>query len=194
MRRALLLILLIAPALALAAATPTVYRWVDSHGVVHFSDQPHPGAKKVKLSRLSIINFKTSKQSASLPPLPATSNLARSAHMNTKIRIVSPKPGQTLRPANWRVPVSVQISHGLHPDEKLIYVLDGKVIGKPMTQTHLVLHPVYRGKHELTVQAVGKSGTIITSSSVTFYVHHPSVLLHPGKHRPGPPSNGGGRG
>ena len=48
LQRALTIILgsiVLAPALA----STTVYRWVDEQGIVHFSDQPHPGAQKMRV-------------------------------------------------------------------------------------------------------------------------------------------------
>src|SRR5579885_1213618 len=47
MRRLLVTIILLASGTAFAATT--VYRWVDEQGVVHFSDQPHPGAQKLRV-------------------------------------------------------------------------------------------------------------------------------------------------
>ena len=38
-------ILLLVGLLASAAAVAEVYKWIDEDGVVHSSDQPHPGAE-----------------------------------------------------------------------------------------------------------------------------------------------------
>lgn len=35
---------------ALAPVHATVYRWVDSHGIVHYTDQWRPGAKRVEMA------------------------------------------------------------------------------------------------------------------------------------------------
>src|SRR3569833_225284 len=32
-----------------AAVAATVYKWVDQNGVTHYSDQPNPGAEKLKV-------------------------------------------------------------------------------------------------------------------------------------------------
>ena len=32
-----------------AAMSATVYKWVDENGVIHYSDQPHPGAQKMQI-------------------------------------------------------------------------------------------------------------------------------------------------
>jgi hypothetical protein len=51
---ALVALLALLAASAGASAAPGVYRWVDSHGVVHYSDSPPPrGAKKVNVKTAS---------------------------------------------------------------------------------------------------------------------------------------------
>ena len=52
---ALLLLALLGPVVATAAATYT-YRWVDSNGVVHYSDHPPAGAEKVLLPSAQTYN------------------------------------------------------------------------------------------------------------------------------------------
>ena len=47
LRRLFLLTTLLASGLAAAQ----VYKWVDEDGVVHFSDQPRPGAEEVQIQR-----------------------------------------------------------------------------------------------------------------------------------------------
>lgn len=37
------------PALADAPGSATVYRWVDSQGVVHYSDRPQPSAERLRI-------------------------------------------------------------------------------------------------------------------------------------------------
>lgn len=56
MSRSTILILLCAVMLAgtLSLARANVYRWVDKHGVVHYSDQWKPGAKRVMVTSESL--------------------------------------------------------------------------------------------------------------------------------------------
>ena len=42
-------------------ANSTAYKWVDAHGVIHYSDHPHPDAKKLHI---------TGAQTYSAPPIP----------------------------------------------------------------------------------------------------------------------------
>ena len=53
----------IALLLAASLALPQAYRWVDEDGVVHYSDQPHPGAEEVELERAPAINMPAPRRS-----------------------------------------------------------------------------------------------------------------------------------
>jgi len=177
MKRQWILVLLLIPVVAAAAAT-VVYRWVDANGVVHYSDKPHPGAKKVDLSAPSVLDFKSSPESASPPPGNATAAQAR--HVDYNVRILSPADGTTLRPADWKVSVRVSVKPPLGEHASLEYALDGKQAGKRTQNTSVTLTKVYRGTHHLTVKVLGPNGRARAQAGSTFYVHHHSLLLNGG--------------
>lgn len=185
MTRAFLLALVLVP--TLAAAT-TVYRWVDSKGVVHYSDQPHEGAKKIETGTLTVLNFKTA------PPLSGakaeTAGRPGQAGPSYQVKILAPSPGTTLWPVNYKVSVHVRVMPPLQGASLLQYQYDGKNVGKPTASTSLELHKVYRGTHTLSVTVVGPKGQSQGQASSTFYVHQHSIL-HPGR-RPPPNAGGGG--
>lgn len=183
MTRACLLALVLVP--ALAAAT-TVYRWVDSKGVVHYSDQPHKGAKKVETGNLTILDFKTPAPVSGAQA--ATAGKPGHAGPSYKVKILAPSPGTTLWPVNYKVSVHVRVAPPLQGASLLRYQYDGKDVGKPTASTSLELHKVYRGTHTLTVTVVGPKGQSQGQASSTFYVHQHSIL-HPGRR---PPLNAGG--
>jgi len=176
----LLLILIAVPALA-----QTVYRWVDKHGVVHYSDQPHQNAKEVKLGSATVLPFKVS--GADHPqtvPKPETAS-PPSYH----VKILAPAPGSTLWPVNYKIHARVRVTPPLGGGALLKYELDGKMMGKPTHSTSVLLKPVYRGTHTLTVSVLGPKGKAVATGSSKFYARQHSVL-HPG--RPHHRSGGGG--
>ena len=177
MNRKWLLAALLVPVIAVAADT-VVYRWVDANGVVHYSDQPHPGAVKVNLSAPQVVTFKTPAAS-SLPRTPQKATAPASAPAY-QIRILAPADGTTLRPAGNAVRVRVSVQPPLGPDAQLRYALDGQATGSPTSATEVVLQQVYRGTHVLTVTAIGANGEEDGSASSTFYVHQHSVLFRRG--------------
>lgn len=174
MRRIMLWAMLLAP--LAAAAAPVVYRWVDAHGVVHYSDQPHAGAVKVDLGSPSIVSFKTPPAESPVPG-PATAVAGAVAY---RVRILAPANGTTLRPADWRVRAAVTVTPRLGKGAALQYRLDGKAAGPPTRRTSMMLDKVYRGAHTLTVDVLGPGGKQEAQASSTFYIHHPSLLF---KHR-----------
>lgn len=181
-------VFLLALAVALPAMGQTVYRWVDSQGVVHYSDEPHQGAKEVQLgATTTVLDFKT-------PNLPGTSTQPAPAASapSYQVAILAPAPGTTLRPPDYKVQASVRVKPPLAGSALLQYQLDGKKLGKPTARTSLLMHKVYRGTHTLTVTVVGPKGQAWGEGSSTFYVHHHSVLNPPGRHVS--PRGGGGGG
>lgn len=174
----MLLVLIAVPALA-----QTIYRWVDSNGVVHYSDMPHKGAKPVHLGAATVLPFKAPAQAA------APAQLPKVKAPSYKVKILAPAPGSTIWPVNYTVHVNVSVKPSLQGVAMLKYQLDGKSVGKPTSQTSIELHKVYRGTHTLKVQVVGRKGETWGQASSTFYARQHS-LLHPG--RPNPHKHGGG--
>lgn len=178
-----LLVLIAVPALA-----QTVYRWVDSNGVVHYSDMPHKGAKAVQLGAATVLPFKVPAE-ATMPG--ASGKLHTPKAPSYKVKILAPAPGSTIWPVNYKVHVNVGVKPPLQGDAMLRYQLDGKNVGKPTPRTSIELHKVYRGTHTLTVLVVGGKGEIWGKANSIFYARQHSIL-HPG--RPSSHKSGGGGG
>src|SRR6202171_3165650 len=70
MRRRLLTLTSLVCSLAVAA---TVYKWVDEHGVVHYSDQPHPNAQKMNEQAAQTYKAADKPATAAGPPAPPAS-------------------------------------------------------------------------------------------------------------------------
>lgn len=148
----------------------TVYKWVDAHGVIHYSDQPHPNAIK-----LSIRNAQTY---APPPPLPADLTAApapdhsRAAHPYRSCEIAQPHPQQMLMNVH-RATAIVRTQPALLPGNRVQLFLDGRRMpgsGPAFT------FPVVRGQHSVSAVIVNGYGQILCeTSTVTFYVHQPSI-------------------
>ncbi len=70
MRRRLFTLMSLVCSLAVAA---TVYKWVDEHGVVHYSDQPHPNAQKVDVQAAQTYKAGDMPATPGGPPAPPAS-------------------------------------------------------------------------------------------------------------------------
>lgn len=152
-------------------STATVYKWVDAHGVIHYSDQPHPNATK-----LSIEGAQTYE-----PPPPAPSNLnppPNDAHSHKSTReysscaIVQPHNQQMLMNV-YHTTAIVRTHPQLRSGNRIQLYFDGRRMpgdGPAFT------FPVHRGQHSVSAVVLNSVGQIVCeTSTVTFYVHQPSI-------------------
>lgn len=152
-----------------ASASTTVYRWVDEQGVVHFSDQPHPGAQKLHVEDAPTF---------SAPPVRTESSPPddRSAAARPSCAIESPTNEQMLMNA-WSVSGHIRMPDQLDPGDRVVLMLDGKVLPNAADLTGSFNVPqIDRGAHTLAAQVQAPGGAVICQTPpITFYVHQPSV-------------------
>lgn len=169
------------PCLVLLIATPlmaaNVWKWRDANGVMHFSDQPVPGAEQVSI------------QSSSTYTAPPQANVSSSVSSSsssaavsyTNIEIWKPSAEMTIANTAGMVSVGVRVEPTLSPQHHLALYLDGRLVtGFPAQGMEYELSEVERGAHTLTLAVLDAKGTQIKlSAPVQFYVQQPSVLRQP---------------
>ena len=161
--------LLCASALADDSSRTTVYRWVDANGIVHYSDQPHPNAQKLEISGAQTFTAPAAPVSANTPE-PQESQPAGPAYDSCAI---SQPTDQQMLMNVYQATAVVQTSPPLRPGDQVRLFVDGKQITGSGTS---FTFPVFRGQH--SVEAVIQDGTgqiVCETSTVTFFVHQPSV-------------------
>jgi Domain of unknown function (DUF4124) len=150
--------------------TTTVYKWVDAQGVVHYSDQPHPNAQKLEVRGA---------QTFSSLPLPPSSS-SSSAPVETQpsgpaydsCTIAQPADQQMLMNV-YNTTAVVQTSPPLRSGDQVHLFVDGKQIQGSSTSFSF---PVVRGQHSVQAVIEDSTGQIVCeTSSVTFFVHQPSI-------------------
>ena len=154
--------------IAMAAVT---YRWVDAQGVVHYSDQPHPGAEVIQLTGAQTYHGTApDAAAAAAPPAPSPAAGYQSCS-------ISQPAAEASLYAPDSVDVLVQLSPALHAGDQISVTVDGAVL-QPLSADGLnyqVSQPE-RGTHSLSAQVRTSDGTVVCSSpAVTFYVQRPSV-------------------
>ena len=161
--------LLCAAALADDSGRTTVYKWVDANGVVHYSDQPHPNAQKLEVSGA---------QTFTAPPLPSSSyspapeETQPSGPAYQSCEITQPTDQQMLMNVHQATAV-VQTSPSLRAGDEVRLFVDGKQV--PGAGTSFTF-PVIRGQHSVEAVIQDNTGQIVCeTSTVTFFVHQPSV-------------------
>jgi hypothetical protein len=154
-----------------------IYRWVDSDGKVHYSDQPAKGASKVRLPGISTYKSKPYKKITPGKPKP------KPADQTYRVRIVKPQEKETVRSNEGEIEVEVDVSPDLNVrrGHRLIISLDGKT--HIATTSKYKLTGVDRGTHVIAVQVFSSTGRVLSSStSVTVHLRKHSSL-----HRNAPP-------
>ena len=148
----------------------TVYKWVDAHGVIHYSDHPHPNATK--------LSIKGAQTYAPPPPMPAdleatpTPADTKPAHAYSSCHIAQPHDQQMLMNVHHATAV-VRTNPPLFTGNRVELYLDGRRMpgsGPAFT------FPVFRGQHSVSAVVVNRFGQIVCeTSTVTFFVHQPSI-------------------
>lgn len=160
--------LLSAAAVAGEGGATTVYKWVDAKGVVHYSDQPHPDAQKLEIRGAQTFSAPAMPLNPAAPAEPE----AQPAAAYRSCIIAQPADQQMLMNV-YRATAVVQTSPSLRPGDNVRLFVDGKVV--PGSGTAFSF-PVFRGQH--SVQAVIEDGSgqiVCETSTVTFFVHQPSI-------------------
>jgi hypothetical protein len=157
--------------LSFAAIAADVYRWVDSQGVVHYSDKPQaPNDKPVALPHLQ-----TYAAGSGAPAFTAAETGSPAKTAAAPISISSPAPDETIRDAEGKFTVTVAANPG--PGEGLVYFLDGVAQNsQPTPSTALLFSGVERGQHSISAALIGGDGEqLARSADVTINMKPPSV-------------------
>ncbi|MGO9515045.1 MAG: DUF4124 domain-containing protein [Steroidobacteraceae bacterium] len=154
-----------------AAQAATVYKWTDADGVVHYSDQPEPGAEKIVTATGSSHGSLTpasSGASAAKPKAPAAPSF-------NQFTIVSPSHEQTF--TNQPVSVHLALDPGLKPQQAISWSLNGNALSEPPDATEFTLEDLPRGTYSITATVTDQgSGESKSADPVTFYVVRASLL------------------
>lgn len=164
---------LIAALIAVPAWATEVYRWVDSSGQAHYSDQWQPGAEKVHIAESPGFSTPKPTQSAS------AGNSAQQADADGRyeaLEIASPTQEEVLWNIEGQLLVLLRVNPALQPGHDLRLYLDGMLQDLPAGSTQAQLTDVYRGVHTLKAEVVNESGQVlITSQPTTFVVRQTSI-------------------
>jgi hypothetical protein len=153
-----------------------VYKWTDAQGVVHFSDQPVPGAEKITTSSApgsaGILGQTAAPGPAAPSEKPKPTSLA-----SAKVGITSPGPEQTFT-GGESVPVSLATDPDLKPSWTIVWTLNGaQVQGQAPDAKSFTLTDLPRGVYTIEATVTDAStGESKTAEPVTFNVLRPSVL------------------
>ena len=183
------LLILILASLFVLPVEAKIYRWTDSSGQVHFTDQPHKGAVPVDLPPVQTYSppEPAQKKVVNTPPSNAVNDDETSSPGYKVVRIVQPTQEATIRNNQGLVPVLVEFDPQLKANDKVQLIFDGKPLGSPQNSPTFTLTDVYRGSHTVSVQVFSSDGQMINESEpVTFFMHRARVGQAAGAAATGP--------
>jgi hypothetical protein len=159
-----------------AGQAAVIYKWTDADGVVHYSDQPVPGAEKIftstpNLSVGSAASGTGGQPSASAPKKPAGGlNLTRFA-------ITSPTPDQTFF-GDEVIPIHLALEPSIKSSQTITWHLNGKQLDdQAPTATQFNLQSLERGTYAIAATITDQqTGESQSTDSVSFFVRQPSSL------------------
>jgi len=151
-----------------------VYKWIDADGVVHFSDQPVPGAEKLTTSSGSSRGV-----ALGAPPRPGVSEKPKTGPLEFRqLAITSPAHDETIT-GNQPVSVQLAVDPALNKlTQAVTWYLNGSALtDQPADATQFTLADLPRGTYTLSATVVDQaSGQTRSADSVTFYVQRTTLL------------------
>lgn len=169
------------------APAATVYKWTDSNGVVHYSDQAVPGAERIITQ--SGANARASTPAPAANPRAVRSRPGKSEPTSspldyTEFDIDSPQPDQTFSESS--VSVRLRLEPGLKPGHLISLYLNGKLVdGQSPQSTQFSLNDLPRGAYTLVASVMdASSGESKSTPPVSFNVRQNSLLSPLRKKKP----------
>jgi hypothetical protein len=174
--RVLLLGCLLAVASHAQSTRTEVWAWKDANGVMHYSDAPAPGARK-------IVIVGDSARTATAPPVPPTIGPAKPPSApETKyslLEIASPENETSFFGADAVVQVRLRSEPNLSSYDNLLTYLDGKLVPGEDAYEHTFSN-LERGAHSLMSVIVDSKGNEkIRSAPVVFHIKQNTVINNP---------------
>lgn len=170
-----LFLLIISFCLLSPVVAKDVYRSVDEHGNVIYSDTPLPDAEIISIEEVQTVDPGQVPAFRYTPEKPEAP-----AYVYNRLEIVSPENDAAFVNPTGEVTISAVIEPVLNSTigHRLILSVDGKETASGL-DTQFVLGNLDRGTHTVTVAVVDKTGQqLIASPTVSFTLHRPSAL-HP---------------
>ena len=165
-----ILLLIIYFCLTFPVLAKDVYRTVDEHGNVIYTDKPTQDSEKIRVDEVQTINPGEVPQFVYTPPAEAVDAYSR-------LEIVSPENDSVIQSDNGNVTVSVALEPplNLRAGHYLVLHLDGNEAASG-SGPQFTLSDLERGTHTLDMVVVDQSGNqLIISPSVSFTIYQHSA-------------------
>ena len=161
---------------AFAGNAAVIYKWTDAQGVVHYSDQPVPGAERLEVGPAPRVGTFGEKPPPTANRTVAKPNPSKPADY-TQFEISSPTPEQVYF-GDEPVSAHLTLDPGLLPNHSITWYLNGaQLTEQAIDAVNISLKQLARGAYTISASVSDAvTGESRTSDSVNFYVREPSAL------------------
>ena len=156
------------------ATADEAWMWTDDDGVVHYSDVPRPGAKRIELAEPNSGQSPAPRTNTANADT-AAENEADESTGYTTLEFSSPRAEETLWNIEGVLNVSLSLNPPLRPGHRVKVYFDGNE--QLVSGTSFQLQEVWRGVHNLQAEVVDGTGQpMIRSRPIRFYVQQNTVF------------------
>jgi hypothetical protein len=168
-------ILILLALFAGGAALADTYTWTDQEGVVHYSDRPHPGAKRIIIDSPNTSRSLSRRGAADATATDEASTAEASKPLRYEsFEIASPGAEETLWNIEGVLNVSLSLTPALQPGHQVRVYFDGNP--QIVSGTSFQLQEVWRGVHNLQAEVLDETGQMqIRTQPNRFYVQQSTV-------------------
>ncbi len=163
--------------LGLLAATGVLaqaYTWTDEDGVVHYSDRPQPGARRVELQAPNS-SRSPSRSSAQESSDGDGAEEPAAPFRYESLEVANPGPEETLWNIEGTLSVTLALTPALRPGHQVRVYFDGNP--RLVNSTTFQIDEVWRGVHNLQAEVLDETGNMmIRSRTNRFYVQQNTVF------------------
>jgi hypothetical protein len=170
---------------ALSASAAEIWRWKDADGVVHYSDNPVPGAERVSGGQSPRPGATPSKPPPTYVPTPQPQQPVTSY---TSCVVTAPADNATFNVADG-VTASLSITPALQGGHHMqVFLNGGAYLDWPQNSMTHSLTGLYRGSYTLSVRVLdGNDRALCSGPAINFHMQQPTVLS-PARQQPKPPA------
>jgi len=160
-----------------AAQAAVVYKWTDADGVVHFSDQPVPGAEKINTDASAAHSGTSFGAKDAATDESTKTGTAGTPADYSEFEITAPAPEQSFF-GDATINGHLSLAPALEPNHVVTWYLNGAPVeNSGPDPTSIALSGLARGAYAISASVLDQaSGKSRSAAAVNFYVKEPSVL------------------
>jgi hypothetical protein len=140
------------------------YKWVDSDGVVHYTDHPVEQAEELRLPGAGDHPGASDSESTKEPG--ESSQETQQTGEYTQFEVLEPEQNQTLRNDEREVRIGMLLQPALQEGHRINLSVDGILLKDHNISTQLILSDVPRGSHSLQATIIDEEGQPLISTPV----------------------------